>query len=50
MEMLKSMKHEIKESDDQLKIQFQLRDGNFDADLKRRDQNLEDALKQGDEE
>ena len=50
MEMLKSMKHEMKERDDQLKIQLQLRDKYFDAELIRRDQSLEDALKQRNEE
>ena len=48
MEMLKSLKREMKERDDQLKIQVQLRDE--DEELRRRDQNLEDALKQRDEE
>ena len=37
MEMLKSMKHEMKERDDQLKIQLQLRDEYFDVELRRRD-------------
>ena len=50
MEMLKSMKQEMKEMDDQLKIQLQLKDEYFHAKLKRMDQNLEDALKQRDEE
>ena len=50
MEMLKSMKHEMKERDDQLKLQLQLRDEYMEAKLRRRDRNLEDALKQRDEE
>ena len=48
--MLKSMKHEIKERDDQLKIQLHLIDEYMDTELKRRYPNLEDALKQRDEE
>ena len=50
MGMLKSMRHEMQERDNQLKIQLQLRDEYMDAKLKRRDQNLEEALKQRDEE
>ena len=37
MEMLKSMKQEMKERDDQLKIQLQLRDEYFDVELRRKD-------------
>ena len=50
MEMLKSMKQEMKELYDKLKTQLQLKDEYFDAELKRSDQNLEDALRQRDEE
>ena len=42
MEMLKSMEHEMQERDNQLKIQLQLRD-ELNAELRRRDQNLEEA-------
>ena len=45
-----SMQQEMKERDNELKIQLQLRDEYFDIELKRRDQNLEDALKKRDEE
>ena len=50
MGMLKSMKQEMKDRDNQLKIQLQLKDEYMDAELRRRDQTLEDALKQRDEE
>ena len=50
MEMLISIKQEMKEIDNQLKIQLQLRDEYLDAEVRRRDQNLEDAVKQRDEE
>ena len=50
VEMLKSMKQEMKERDDHLKTQLQLRDEYFDAKLRLRYQNMEDALKQRDEE
>ena len=50
IELLMSIRQEMKERDDQLKRQLQLRDDYFDAELKRRDQNLEDALKKMDEE
>ena len=40
----------MKERDNQLKTHLQLRYEYFDAELKRRDQNLEDALKKRDEE
>ena len=45
-----SMRQEMKERDDQLKTQLQLKDEYFDKELKRRYQNLEDALKKRDEE
>ena len=45
-----SVRQEMKEMDNQLKTQLQLKDEYFDAKLKRRDQNLEDALKKRDEE
>ena len=50
LEMLKAMRQEMQERDNQLKVQLQLRDGYMDAELKRRDQNLEEALKQIDGE
>ena len=50
MEILISMKQEMRERDGQLRIQHQLRDEYMDPELKRIDQNLEDALKQRDEE
>ena len=50
IELLMSMRQEMKERDNHLKTQLQLRDEYFDAELKRRDQNLEDALKKRDEE
>ena len=50
MEMLMSMRQEMKERDHQLKLQLQLRDEYMEAELKRRDQNLEDALRKIDEE
>ena len=37
MEMLKSMKQEMQERDNQLKIQLQLRDEYMDVELRRRD-------------
>ena len=50
IELLMSMRQEMKERDNQLKTQLQLRDEYFDTELKRNDQNLEDALKKRDEE
>ena len=50
MEMLISMKHEMKERDNELQIQIQLMDEYMDAELRMRDLNLEEALKQRDEE
>ena len=50
MEVLKSMKHEMKERDNQLMLQLQLKDEYMEAELRRRDQNIEDALKKRDEE
>ena len=47
IELLIFMRQEIKERDN---TQLQLRDEYFDAEIKRRDQNLEDALKKMDEE
>ena len=46
LEMLKAMRQEMEENDNQL----QLRDEYMDAELKRKDQNFEEALKQRDEE
>ena len=45
LEMLKAMRQEMEERDNQLKLQLQLRDEYIEAELKRRDQNLEEALK-----
>ena len=40
----------MKEGDNQLKLQLQLRDGYKEVELRRRDQNMEDTLKKRDEE
>ena len=45
-----SMRQEMKERDNQLKHQLQLRDEYMEAELKRRDQNLKDALRKKDED
>ena len=45
MEMLKAMRQEMQQRDIQLKIQLQLKDEYMDAELKKRDQNLVEALK-----
>ena len=45
LEMLKAMRQEMQERDNQLKFQLELRDEYMDAELKRSDQNLEEALK-----
>ena len=50
IELLMSMRQEMKKRDNQLKTQLQNRDEYFDAELRRRDQNLEDVLKKRDEE
>ena len=50
LEMLKAIRQEMEERDNQMKIQLQLRDEYMDAELKMRDQNLEEALNQRDEE
>ena len=50
MEMLMSMRQEMKERDNLLKLLLQLRDEYMEAELRRRDQNLEDALRKRDEE
>ena len=50
MEVLKSMNQEMKERDNQLKLQLQVRDEYMEAELRRRDQNLDDALRKRDEE
>ena len=50
MEVLKSLKQEMKERDNQLQLQLQLRDEYMEAEHRRRDQNLEDALRKRDEE
>ena len=44
------MKKEMKERDDQLKLQLLLKDEYMEAKLRRRDQNMEDALKHRSEE
>ena len=49
LEILKAMRQEMEENDNQLKVQPQLRDEYMDAELKVRDQNLEESLKQRDE-
>ena len=50
LDLMKAMKQELEERDNQLKLQLQLRDEYMEAELKRRDQYLEKALKQRDEE
>ena len=50
MEILKDMRQEMQEMDQQLKIQLQLRDEYKDVELRRRDRNLEEALRQRYEE
>ena len=50
MEMLKAMRQEMQERDNQLKVQLQLRDEYMDAELKIRYQNPEEALRLRDEE
>ena len=50
IEMLMFMRQEMKERDNQLKLQLQLRDEYMEVELIRRDQNLEDALRKRDEE
>ena len=45
LEMLKAMRQEMHERDNQLKVQLQLRDEYMDAELKMRDPILEEALK-----
>ena len=50
LDLLKAMRKEMEERDNQLKLQLQLRDEYMEAELKMRDQNLEEALKQRDEE
>ena len=50
MKMLISMKQEMKERDNQLKIQLQPMDEYMDSELRGMDQNLEEAWKQRDEE
>ena len=45
LDLLKDMKQELEERDNQLKLQLQLRDEYIEVKLKRRDQYLEVALK-----
>ena len=45
LDLLKAMRQEMEEKDNQLKLQLQLRDECMEAELKRRDQNLEEALR-----
>ena len=45
LEMLRAMRPEMEERDNKLKLQLQLRDEYMEAEFKRRDQNLEEALK-----
>ena len=42
LDLLKAMKQEMEERDNQLKLQLQLRDEYIEAELKIRDQNLEE--------
>ena len=49
MKMLKAMRQEMQERDDQLKAQLQLREECVDAELKRRYENPEEALRLRDE-
>ena len=50
LDLLKAMRQEMEERDNQLKLQLQLRDEYMESKLKMRDQNLEEALKKSDEE
>ena len=50
LEMLKAMRQEMEERDNQLKLQLQLRDEYMEAELKMRDLNLEATLNHIDEE
>ena len=50
MEMLRAMRQEMQERDNQLKVQLQLRDENLDVEVKRKDHNLKEALRLRDEE
>ena len=50
IKLLMTMRQEMKERDDQLKTQLQLKDEYFAEEHRIRDQNLEDALKKRDEE
>ena len=50
MEMLNTIRQEMRERDKHLQIQLQLRDEYMDAVLRRRDQNLEEPLKYINEE
>ena len=50
MEVLKSLKKEMKERENQLKLHLQLRDEYMKVKLRRREHNLEDALRKRDEE
>ena len=50
MEMLRAMRQEMQEMDNQLKFQLQLRNEYMDAELKRIDHDLEKALRLRDEE
>ena len=45
-----SMWQKMKARDDQLRTQLQLKKEHFDVEIKRRDHNLEDALRKRDEE
>ena len=50
IKLMMTMRQEMKEKNDQLKTQLQLRDEYFVEELRRRDHNLEDALNKRDEE
>ena len=45
MEMLRVVRQEMQEKDNQLEVQQQLRDEYMDVELKRRDKNHEEALR-----
>ena len=50
LDLLKAIKKEPEERDNQLKLELKLKDEYIEAELKRKDQYLEEALKPLDEE
>ena len=48
LEILKKMKKDMRERDNQLKLQLQLRDDYMDTELRKRDQYLEEVIRQRD--